>query len=87
MTHCDWPDLPFSLPLQLNMCCTVIVTIRAVLWYVTSLVGTLLMLVALFTNRWLHHPIDLTDAGTNPREDNTYISKSPVREFRVVGKC
>ena len=33
--------------------CTVIVTIRAVLWYVTSLVGTLLILVSLFSDRWM----------------------------------
>ncbi len=46
--------------------CTVIVTIRAVLWYVTSLVGTLLILVSLFTNRWLHHGESLDNAVTNP---------------------
>ena len=33
--------------------CTIIVTIRAVLWYVVSLAGTLMILVSLFTNRWL----------------------------------
>lgn len=33
--------------------CTVIVTIRTVLWYVMSLASTLFILVALFTNRWL----------------------------------
>jgi len=30
-----------------------IVTIRTVLWYVMSLAGTLLILVAMFTNKWL----------------------------------
>ena len=43
--------------------CTIIVTIRAVLWYVTSLVGTLLILVALFTNRWIHGQISTTNFG------------------------
>lgn len=33
--------------------CTIIVTIRSVLWYVVSLAGTLMILVALFTNKWL----------------------------------
>lgn len=33
--------------------CTIIVTIRTVLWYVMSLAGTLMILVALFTNKWL----------------------------------
>jgi len=36
--------------------CTLIVTIRTVLWYVMSLAGTLLILVASFTDRWLHFP-------------------------------
>jgi len=36
--------------------CTLIVTIRTVLWYVMSLAGTLLILVASFTDRWLHYP-------------------------------
>ena len=36
--------------------CTLIVTIRTVLWYVMSLAGTLLILVACFTDRWLHRP-------------------------------
>lgn len=34
--------------------CTIIVTIRSVLWAVMTIVGTLMILVALFTNRWLH---------------------------------
>merc|ERR1711944_301967 len=33
--------------------CTIICTMRTVLWYVMSIVGTLLILVALFTNKWL----------------------------------
>ena len=41
--------------------CTIIVTIRSVLWYVMSLAGTLMILVALFTNRWL----DGTFSATN----------------------
>ncbi len=38
-------------------------TIRAVLWYVTSLVGTLLILVALFTNQWIHGQISTSNLG------------------------
>ena len=37
--------------------CTCIVTIRAVLWYVVSLAGTLAILVSLFANRWLEGQI------------------------------
>merc|ERR1711944_103817 len=33
--------------------CTIICTMRTVLWYVMSIVGTLLILVALFTDKWL----------------------------------
>ena len=33
--------------------CTIICTVRTVLWYVMSLAGTLMILVALFTNKWL----------------------------------
>jgi hypothetical protein len=33
--------------------CTIIVTIRSVLWAVMTIVGTLMILVALFTDRWL----------------------------------
>ena len=33
--------------------CTIIVTIRSVLWAVMTIVGTLMILVALFTNRWM----------------------------------
>ena len=41
---------------QKDKMCTLIVTIRTVLWYVMSLAGTLLILVACFTDRWLHRP-------------------------------
>lgn len=47
--------------------CTIIVTIRTVLWYVMSLAGTLMILVALFTNQWLHGKVttsNFADAGT-----------------------
>lgn len=33
--------------------CTIICTVRTVLWYVMSVAGTLMILVALFTNKWL----------------------------------
>ena len=44
--------------------CTVIVTIRAVLWYVLSLAGTLMILVALFTNKWLEGTIGITNVSS-----------------------
>ena len=33
--------------------CTIICTVRSVLWYITSIAGTLLILLALFSNKWL----------------------------------
>lgn len=46
--------------------CTMIVTIRTVLWYVMSLAGTLLILVALFTDKWLEGKFSLTTvSGVN----------------------
>ena len=44
--------------------CTIIVTIRSVLWYVMSLAGTLMILVALFTNRWLDGAFTATSFGS-----------------------
>ena len=41
--------------------CTIIVTIRSVLWYVMSLAGTLMILVALFTNKWLEGSISASN--------------------------
>ena len=43
--------------------CTLIVTIRTVLWYVMSLAGTLMILVAMFTNRWLDRSTILQAKG------------------------
>jgi len=45
--------------------CTLIVTIRTVLWYVMSLAGTLLILVASFTDRWLHYRRTITNQIIN----------------------
>lgn len=45
--------------------CTLIVTIRTVLWYVMSLAGTLMILVACFTDRWL----DRSTILNNPNID------------------
>jgi len=45
--------------------CTVIVTIRTVLWYVFSLVSTLLVLVALFNKRWLENDNYLSRIGSS----------------------
>jgi len=44
--------------------CTIIVTIRSVLWSVMTIAGTLMILVSLFTNRWLRgEPPDTSLAG------------------------
>jgi len=40
-----------------------IVTIRTVLWYVMSLAGTLLILVALFTDKWLEGTYQVSPTG------------------------
>ena len=33
--------------------CTIICTVRTVLWYIMSLAGTLMILVSLLTNKWV----------------------------------
>ena len=53
---------------QLSMC-TIIVTIRSVLWAVMTIVGTLMILVALFTNRWLHGREHMIPRGTGEQLD------------------
>lgn len=55
--------------------CTCIVTIRTVLWYVVSLAGTLMILVALFTNKWLEgtlSPTNLSSAGNTTKYPFTF---------------
>lgn len=47
--------------------CTIICTVRSVLWYITSIAGTLLILLALFSNKWLvgHvSPTSFNDIGS-----------------------
>ena len=51
---------PLCFQFWLKMC-TIVVTIRAVLWYVMSLAGTLMILVALFTNKWLEGELRTTN--------------------------
>jgi len=41
--------------------CTIICTVRTVLWYVMSIAGTLMILIALFTNTWLEGQIGTTN--------------------------
>ena len=53
--------------------CTIIVTIRSVLWYVMSLAGTLMILVALFTNRWLEGTISATNFGSFRNIEKTVL--------------
>lgn len=46
--------------------CTIICTVRTVFWYIMSLVGTLLILVSLLTNKWVEGqigPNSLNSAG------------------------
>ncbi|XP_040580413.1 LHFPL tetraspan subfamily member 2a protein [Lepeophtheirus salmonis] len=45
--------------------CKIIVTVRTVLWYVMSLAGTLMILVSLFTNKWLLGKISTTNLSTS----------------------
>jgi hypothetical protein len=45
--------------------CTCIVTIRTVLWYVVSLAGTLMILVALFSNKWLEGSLSATNLSSS----------------------
>lgn len=44
--------------------CTIIVTVRTVLWYVMSLAGTLMILVALFNNAWLMGKVSSTNLSS-----------------------
>ena len=41
--------------------CTIICTVRTVLWYVMSIAGTLMILVSLFTNKWLEGHLSTTN--------------------------
>lgn len=42
--------------------CTIICTVRTVLWYVMSVAGTLMILVSLFTNKWLQGTPNVSNA-------------------------
>ena len=57
----------FSIFFRAKMC-TIIVTIRTVLWAVMTIAGSLMILVSLFTNRWLiggfQVPSDAESAGS-----------------------
>ena len=44
--------------------CTIICTVRTVLWYVMSIAGTLMILVALFTNKWLEGNISVSNLNS-----------------------
>merc|ERR1712223_1290759 len=48
---------------QLVMC-TIICTVRTVLWYVMSIAGTLMILVALFTNKWLEGKVSVSNLNS-----------------------
>ena len=61
--------------------CTIIVTIRSVLWYVMSLAGTLMILVALFTNRWLDGTYTASSLGSARN-----VEKTLTNVFDAVSK-
>jgi len=44
--------------------CTIICTVRTVLWYVMSIAGTLLILIALFTNTWLEGQLSINNLSS-----------------------
>lgn len=46
-----------------NMC-IMICTVRTVLWYVMSIAGTLMILVALFTNKWLEGRLGVSNLNS-----------------------
>ena len=50
--------------------CTIICTVRTVLWYVMSIAGTLLILIALFTNTWLEGQLSTTNVLSGARKSN-----------------
>ena len=50
--------------------CTIIVTIRSVLWAVMTIAGTLMILVSLFTNRWLIGSQQIQAFGNFPGINN-----------------
>jgi len=69
--------------------CTIIVTIRSVLWYVMSLAGTLMILVALFTNRWLDGTYTASSLGSARNVEKTLtnvfdaVSKGDVNQLQT----
>lgn len=52
--------------------CTIIVTIRTVLWYVMSLAGTLMILVSLFNNKWLEGTYGLSNLSSKDSIVDTF---------------
>jgi len=52
--------------------CTIMVTIRSVLWSVMTIAGTLMILVSLFTNRWLQGPTETSLEGLGNQVSNLF---------------
>ena len=61
--------------------CTIIVTIRSVLWAVMTIAGTLMILVSLFTNRWLIGPQRIQAFANNLVSDGVYDDREAVGIF------
>ena len=60
--------------------CMIMVTIRSVLWSVMTIAGTLMILVSLFTNRWLQGPTETSLEGLG----NQVSSKLQFSVFRKL---
>ena len=73
--------LPLPFAPKIAAMCTIIVTIRSVLWYVMSLAGTLMILVALFTNRWLDGTYTASSLGSARN-----VEKTLTNVFDAVSK-
>jgi len=61
--------------------CTIIVTIRSVLWAVMTIAGTLMILVSLFTNRWLIGSQQIQAFGDFPGPNNFDYDRKAVGLF------
>jgi len=63
--------------------CTIICTVRTVLWYITSLAGTLLILLALFNTKWLEGSISESNiANTNSLDSVISLGKDIVTNVK-----
>ena len=66
--------------------CTIIVTIRSVLWAVMTIAGSLMILVSLFTNRWLIGGFNIPNSGNSVSGliNNAFDKVSDFAEGRKI---